>query len=68
MNENDWDIPEYGRLAVCSKGRLGIVTGKRELPWGLSFVGIGLDGKPWASREPLWDGRSVADLRTPDVA
>jgi len=42
-----------GLVAVCSKGRPGLVTGKKELPWGLSWVGIGLDdGTAWASRSP----------------
>ena len=41
-----------GRLAVCSQGRIGRITGRKELPWGLSWVGDGIDGKPWASREP----------------
>ena len=42
-----------GKAAVCSRGRPGLVTGRKELPWGLSWVGIGLDdGTAWASREP----------------
>jgi len=37
----------------CSKGRPGLVTGREMLPWGWSYVGVGLDGKgPWASRKP----------------
>lgn len=42
-----------GLVARCSSGRIGVVTGRKELPWGLSWVGIGLDdGTRWASRKP----------------
>lgn len=41
-----------GKLALCSRGRLGVVEGRKELEWGLSWVGTGVDGTPWASREP----------------
>lgn len=42
-----------GAVGECSKGRLGLITGRKTLPWGESWVGIGLDdGSPWASRTP----------------
>lgn len=42
-----------GRVGVCSRGRPGLITARKELPWGLSWVGIGLDdGTPWSSRSP----------------
>ncbi len=42
-----------GLVAVCSRGRPGLVTGRKQLPWGLSWVGIGLDdGSAWSSRSP----------------
>jgi len=42
-----------GKVGVCSKGRPGLITGRKELPWGLSWVGIGLDnGMAWSSRSP----------------
>lgn len=42
-----------GTIARCSRGRIGVITGQRELPWGLSWVGVGLDnGTQWASRNP----------------
>ncbi len=48
-------MPEsmIGTIAVCSKGKLGIVTARRELPWGLSWTGVALDGSGlWSSRDP----------------
>lgn len=54
MNE-DW----IGKVALCSKGTLGLITHRKVLPWGESWVGISLhDGSPWASRHPcsvLWE-------------
>jgi hypothetical protein len=41
-----------GKWAVCSIGRLGRIEGRKQLDWGLSWVGTGLDGRPWASRNP----------------
>jgi hypothetical protein len=42
-----------GLIGVCSRGRLGLITGRKVLPWGESWVGMGLDdGSDWASREP----------------
>lgn len=42
-----------GRWAVCRDGRIGRIEGQKRLPWGESWVGTGLDGRPWASRQPL---------------
>ena len=41
-----------GKWAMCSIGRLGKIEGRRTLEWGESWVGTGLDGTPWASRNP----------------
>jgi hypothetical protein len=41
-----------GKVAMCSQGKVGIITGQKALPWGLSYIGIALDGTDWASRQP----------------
>lgn len=42
-----------GLVGVCSQGRPGLITHAKDLPWGRSWVGIGLDdGTAWASRKP----------------
>ncbi len=43
-----------GRVCSCSKGEVGLVTGRDILPWGRSWIGIPLNrtGK-WASRTPV---------------
>jgi hypothetical protein len=46
-----------GKVCVCSLGRAAIVTGRKMLPWGESWVGLGLDGRGvgkvlWASTNP----------------
>jgi hypothetical protein len=43
-----------GKVAICSKGRPGFIIGRKELSWGLSWIGEGLDeqGGVWASRNP----------------
>lgn len=41
-----------GRWAVCGVGRLGRIEGREELPWGTAWVGTGIDGRPWSSRNP----------------
>ncbi len=46
------DADLTGRWAVCSIGRIGHIEGRKDLDWGLSWVGTGIDGKPWASRTP----------------
>jgi hypothetical protein len=48
------DQQHIGKWAVCSRGFLGKIEGRKELPWGLSWVGKKLDGTPWASREPIF--------------
>jgi hypothetical protein len=51
-----------GAVGRCGKGRPGLITGREELPWGLSWVGIGLDdGSRWASRQPTIIAPSFAD-------
>jgi hypothetical protein len=34
-----------GKVCVCSVGRPFIVTGQQSFDWGVSWVGLGLDGK-----------------------
>lgn len=46
------EIEMVGRMAVCSRGRVGVIRGRKALPWGESWVGVGLDGTEWASRSP----------------
>lgn len=41
-----------GRWAVCGRGRIGRIEGRKVLDWGPSWIGTGLDGHPWASRSP----------------
>lgn len=41
-----------GCLATCSQGRRGVITGYERLPWGWAYVGVGLDGTQWSSRNP----------------
>ena len=56
-----------GRWAVCSIGRLGKIEGRKTLDWGESWVGTGINGKPWASRAPLvlseGDARLIEELK-----
>ena len=47
-----------GKVGMCSINRPGLITERKEMPWGMAWVGDGLDRKgPWASRNP----RIVAD-------
>jgi len=47
------DMSLVGSIGECSKGRPGLILDHKHLPWGPSWVGIGLDGKgSWASRNP----------------
>jgi hypothetical protein len=50
-----------GTVCRCSKGRPGLITGRKELPWGESYVGIALDDGPWqwASRKPILIAHSL---------
>jgi len=49
--EPDEDL--IGKVCVCSVGRPAVVVGKRTFSWGMSWVGLGLDGKGvWASTQP----------------
>jgi hypothetical protein len=43
-----------GRVARCSKGYLGVITGYAHLPWGWSYTGYRVDSPmlKWATREP----------------
>lgn len=51
-----------GKVGVCSRGRPGLITGRKELAWGLSWVGIGLDdGSAWSSRAPRVVARDELD-------
>jgi hypothetical protein len=59
---NDQDL--VGRWAICGHGRIGLIEGRRQLPWGLAWVGTGVDGRPWSSRWPTL----VADENTRGVA
>lgn len=49
-----------GVVARRSKGRIAVVTGRKVLPWGDSWVGVGLDGQGlWASRDPVFIAGSI---------
>jgi len=52
MPDHDFDL--IGQVARCSQGTLGLITHRKELPWGMSWVGIKLEPPfgPWASRSP----------------
>ena len=51
MPKDDEDL--VGKVCVCSVGRPAIVVGRKEFAWGLSWVGLGLDGLgTWASTKP----------------
>lgn len=43
-----------GKVARCSRGNLGLITGRDILPWGASWIGIPLNrpGK-WSARSPV---------------
>ena len=45
-----------GKVCACSLSRPGLVVGKAEFSWGVSWVGLALDEnsrRTWASREPF---------------
>lgn len=49
----DEDKSLIGKIGICSNGIKGKITGRKMLPWGLSWVGVTVDtGAPWASRNP----------------
>ena len=56
-----------GKVAVCSLGRVGVITDRKELTFsnqdkGVMWVGMGFDGKGlWASSEPIVIAESLKD-------
>lgn len=51
--EEGAEVDLTGKVCVCSKGLVGVVEGRKELPWGLAWVGVRVsDGEPWSSRNP----------------
>lgn len=52
-----------GKICVCSVGRPGIVTGRKEYDWGTAWCGLGLDGKGnWSSTNPAIIAESGQDF------
>jgi len=51
-----------GKWAVCGAGRIGRIESRKQLAWGLAWVGTGIDGHPWSSRDPrvICDGDAAA--------
>ncbi len=51
-----------GKVCVCSIGRLAIVTGLEDMPWGTVWAGVGLDGHGlWCSRSPIVISESIEE-------
>lgn len=50
-----------GKVGICSHGRIGVITDFQVLPWGDSWVGVGIDGKEWSSRNPIIIANSVEE-------
>jgi len=51
-----------GKVCICSLGRVGVVTGRKTLDWGETWVGMGFDGKGlWASKTPHVLAETVKD-------
>jgi hypothetical protein len=51
--EKNTDEDLLGKVAVCSVGRVAIITGRKEFEFGFAWTGLGLDGKgTWASTTP----------------
>ena len=49
-----------GKVAVCGKDIVGVITGKKELEWGESWIGERLDdGGPWSSKKPRIIANSI---------
>jgi len=48
-----------GSRAVCSRGIVGTITGRKKLPWGKAWVGVTDSGAAWSSRNPaLMDAKN----------
>ncbi len=42
-----------GKVCRCSRGELGLVTGRKRLPWGTAWVGVPLNRTGlWSSGDP----------------
>ena len=51
-----------GMVCVCSVGRVGIVTGQKELFGKTMWVGMGIDGNGlWASEVPIVLTRTLSE-------
>lgn len=63
-------IPEQnedliGTVCCCSLGRIAIVSGRKKMPWGEAWVGVGFDGKGlWSSTSPVVLYELVSDYAT----
>lgn len=57
-----------GKVGICSLGRPGLIVGRKQLPWGEAWVGIGLDGVGvWSSRNPrILTQDEIANLPVPE--
>ncbi len=56
---------QFGRVALCSKGRVGVITGRKKLPWGWSYIGIGINRDEdwrWAARRPWVVAENLNDF------
>ena len=52
----------FGKVCACSLGRVGVVVAYGRVPWGESYVGMGLDGKGlWFSRKPIVIANSLEE-------
>ena len=51
-----------GKVAICGKDIIGVITGKKVLEWGESWIGERLDdGGPWASTRPKIVANSIGE-------
>ena len=42
-----------GKIAMCSKGVVGVITGRKKLDWGEAWIGERLeDSGNWSSKNP----------------
>lgn len=46
--------PLEGTIVTCSKGHEFLVEGRKQLPWGLAWVGKDANGKERSSRHPAF--------------